>query len=356
MAMLASCVALPALAYHYSSTVLNPVGHLISPKTWAGMVGDANASVATSVATLERMGPAAFADVFFGGNAFQDFWIRFGIRSGTVFPGPLAATVGDFLLALTVIALALFFFVEMKLAVRLAAVAGRRSVSTALRLVVAATPVNAYCTVSAMMIGIGALTNGGLVLQGRYWLPVTASLGVVLFVHLPKILRAGPRRRARSALVTCAAAYSIIASAFGVAALQTNFYDAPRRGPTSDTIADIDRVSTPGKTRENVDSITMRHDESLRVSGYAIDMMTGLPPESVILSIDGRDRRARSDFFADPTLVRIFNDDALLRSRFNITLNRSSIGPGTHTLRCYVVDRKATYRLAIRRAIELRVL
>ncbi|MBD5635170.1 MAG: hypothetical protein IAI49_11895, partial [Candidatus Eremiobacteraeota bacterium] len=234
--------------------------------------------------------------------------------------------------------------------------ASARSPLTAIRLVLASTPVNVYCIVTAMLLGIGAITNGGLVLQGRYWLPVVTALGVVVFVQLPKFLRPGVRRRARAAIVTFAATYAVVASICGLRALQSDYYDAAKWTPTSDSIADIDRVSVNGGERSDVDALTIRKGQSLRLSGYAVDMMTGMPAQVVILSIDGRDRAELQRLRPDQHVASVFNDDLILRSGFDFDIARGTEERGTHVVRCYVVDRKATYRLAIRRTILLRVI
>jgi hypothetical protein len=354
-ALLAACVALPAIAYALATTAVTPLGHIVSARAWVASAGVRSPSLAGALASVLRNGLRTFGDAYFGGAAFAGFWAHFGMHGVTFFPGRSGSIVSDGIVVLSAITLVLFIAVESKIAIRLARVARRRSPLAALRLVASAAPVNAYCVVSAMLIGIAAVANGGLALQGRYWLPVVVPLGVVLFVQLPKYLNVAARRRAGLALVTVAATYSIVASLFGLGAIGRAFYEKPEAEPTVDSLADIDRVIVRGQTRENVDALTVGRDRAVGFSGYAVDMTTGLPAAVVLLTIDGRERATQHNFRPDQHLSGVFNDDAILRSRFTFTLPSATLRPGTHVVRCYVTDRNATYRLVIRRAIRLDV-
>ncbi|MBD5634803.1 MAG: hypothetical protein IAI49_10025, partial [Candidatus Eremiobacteraeota bacterium] len=145
LALFGACVALPAVAYVSSSTALAPLGNLVSPRAWAATAGVHAPSLASTVNSLYRNGSHAFGDAFFGGIAFQGFWLHFGMRSGTIFPRSVVAIANDVIVAFTVVALALFVYVELKIAFRLVRVASARSPLTAIRLVLASTPVNVYC-------------------------------------------------------------------------------------------------------------------------------------------------------------------------------------------------------------------
>ncbi len=352
-ALLVACAALPALAYELATTALTPLGHIVSARAWVASAGVRSPSLAGALASVLRNGLRTFGDAYFGGAAFAGFWAHFGMHGVTFFPGRSGSIASRGIVVLSAITVALFIVVESKIAVRLARVARKRSLLAALRLAVSATPVNAYCIVSAMLIGIAAVANGGLALQGRYWLPVVVPLGVVLFVQLPKYLNVAARRRTGLALATFAATFAIVASLFGLAAIQRAFYGAPHAEPTVDSLADIDRVIVAGRALNDVDGATVTYDRTVGLSGYAVDMITGLPAAAVILTIDGRVRDVRNIFRPDQHLVTAFDDDALLRSRFDFTVRTEMLSPGTHVVICYITDRKATYRLAIQRTIRL---
>jgi hypothetical protein len=353
--LLAACVALPLLAYERATTAWTPLGQIVSARAWVVSAGVRSPSLLGAFASVGRNGLRTFGDAYFGGAAFAGFWGHFGMHGVTFFPGRSGSIVSDGIVVLSAVTLALFAAVELKLAIRLGRVARRRSPLAALRLVASATPVNAYCIVSAMLIGIAAVADGGLVLQGRYWLPVVVPLGVVLFVQLPKYFNVAARRRTGSAIVTFAASYAIVASLFGLAAIQRAFYAAPHAEPAIDSLSDIDRVIVAGRTLDDVDAATVPPNRTVGLSGYAVDTITGLPAAAVILTIDGRERATQRDFLPDRRLADAFNDNAILRSRFTFALPSGTLGPGTHVVRCYVAGHNATYRLAIRRAIVLRV-
>jgi hypothetical protein len=347
-------VVLPLVAYRLSVTTLNPVRRLISPGAWVASAGAG--SLAALPSSMAAAGLHAFDDAFFGGIAGLGFWLHFGMRSGSFVPDDAVGPVRDLIVALTVLALALFAALELRLIPKLIAIARRRSPGLALRLATNCAPLNAYAIVTVMLIAIGAITRGGLVLQGRYWLPVVTSLGVVLFVALPRIARAGPRRRIRFGITCAAAAYSIVASVVALVAMNANFYEPPARAPTHDSVADVDRMRVASRTIARADTLDVRRGETLVASGYAVDMRTGLPARNVVVSIDGRDAGSAVVGLRVPKLAETFNDDALLRSGFDARIPTARLRPGTHLVRFFVASDSGSERLAFRREIHLRVI
>ena len=347
-------VGLPLAAYEVATTILNPVRRLISPGSWVSSSDVGSRLPTTWLARTAGDALHAFDDAYFGGVAGQGFWLHFGMRSGMLFPEQLLSPLRYAIVAATVVILGVFAYAELRMLRRLATVARRRSLAASLRLGVAATPLSAYLIVSIMLVTIGGVTHGGLVLQGRYWLPVMAPLAVLLFVGLPKLARPASRARLQFGFAAAAASYSIVAAAFGVAAVGSDFYHAPRHRPSADSIADIRRVSAGSRTFVDTDAITIARDEALDVSGYAVDMRTGLPARNVVVSIDGRDRGSGRVGRDDREVATTFNDDAIERSGFDIRLAPGSVESGTHVLRCYIAG--SSGRLAIRRAIRLHVI
>jgi hypothetical protein len=347
------CVGLPVVAYGLSISVLNPVRRLISPVAWVTSAG-ASSATDPAPAAIVSSGLHAFNDAFFGGIAGLGFWLHFGMRSGSFVPVGAIWPVRGVIVAATIVTLGLFASLELRLARRIGRIWHRRSAWLACRLTLRSAPVNAYVIVTVMLVAIGAITRGGLVLQGRYWLPVVTSLGVVLFAHLPKLVKSGPRRRLRLALTCAGATYSVIASIVALLAMNADFY-GPTGTPTHDSVADIESVRVTTTSMLALDEPSVRRGAVVTIGGYAVDMRTGLPARNVVVSVDGHDREIARVGRAVPRLAEAFNDDAILRAGFDCHLSTANLATGVHVLRFFVSDNPKIDRLAFAREIRLRI-
>jgi hypothetical protein len=294
--------------------------------------------------------------VYLGGDAFMEFWQRFGIRGATVYGGAARQTIADVLVACTLLIACGLLLRTWSVMRRLAVVARRRSALRAAQLFFGNAVVNVYALVTLIMLGVYIESRGNMWLEGRYWLPVivpTVALGVAI---VPRLFRGRVRRRAAFVIAASWALYAAVSAPFALAALDRSFYHQPAQTLKNEAYAQILDVKPQGAcARMAAATLSVRRGCKLVLSGYAIDSERGLPARDVFLTVDGR-RALRATTMTPSPLVRdVYGDDELADSGFTATLDTASLSAGRHTIALEVVERRAPRGLPAQDVISFEV-
>lgn len=315
----------------------------------------AGAFGAISVAhAYERISPLAiisinatnFAEYFWamfaGGLTFQSFWSTFDLRGRTIFGQfpTLDLVVTSILLASTAIIATVVAAQQLGVARRLWQIARRKGIWKVVQFLANDVVLNAYVLLTLLLFSVSSITNGLLVLQGRYWYPVAAA---VFAFTLTRVARSFPRRQSSHVLtIFCGlfCAYSAVASPVALSALQNDFYTSHGGAPKRE-LGEITHVFVNG-LREGAQRIRIHASDSLSLSGVALDSSLGLPAEDVEVRIDSESTqfRAHTNLNSDK-LVDVFNDPLLRSAGFEATVPIKRLGVGTHRITFLARERRA---------------
>jgi len=281
-----------------------------------------------------------FVDVFVGGDAFDSFWFRFGIRGATIFPSSIIPSLRAGLVLAGTIVFTLLTVVSIRRYTFVWRHKRRPTLARIVRTVVSNVPFNAYLAVMLVELIAATLSSGRLTIQGRYWLPAILGITIAIFAGLPRLVPPVARRRATVSLAACAALWSAGSSATALFAMGRNFYGTPPPSPRFSTVAGIDGAIDGHGITWAPDAINLRAPSSLRFSGYALDTITGLPATQIAMRIDGRTeiRIARLGI-ARPELAALFHDDAIRTCGFEGTVPSELATKGSHTVTFLVRQR-----------------
>ncbi len=338
---LLACVVLP-IAAAYSGRYFSPIGSLNAPP--AGTIfahGDALERVRIVATDVMRSVSAAFL----GGPTFDGFWFHFGLRAGTAFPRAATGALTALLVALTVLAVAAWMMSQLRLVRRLRRVTERYGVSRALRFVGTDPSLNAYALLTALLVSISAMTNGDLMLQGRYWYPVLVPIVILSVRSFGAALP--PSRRRLAVSIACAfwLVYSAIAAPSAVVAMDRDFYHTRDTVPTSE-LGQVETVAIDGRIVDRND-LRVPPRSVLAVRGDAIDTSIGLPATDVRYRVDGGAERRAASQLPDRTLVVIFNDQSLAKSGFRFAVATRGLAAGPHEIMITAHERRAPAGLPI---------
>lgn len=281
---------------------------------------------------------AGVADTYVGGTAFQSFWMHFGVRGATIFPGYVVAVLAPLIIGLTLLTAVVITRVQVRIVATLLAAARRGKRVTFIRLSTGAPWIVLYCTITTEIFAIYALSRGSLALQGRYWAPVLVPLFMMVLLTVPRIVRTAHRPRIARALVTAFSAYTTVTAVAAAFALQSHFYTPSHERPYRNTVSAVDSATTDEGILQFDPALTLAR--TTRVSGYAIDMKTGRPADRISIRIDGRSSHINvRTHLLRPDVAEIFHDDELRESGFDLRLIPASLQPGIHVLAFYIVER-----------------
>ena len=324
-------LVIPLLVFAVSNRYLNPVSGIESPLAWVhrtrSIVPDATAAGWNVV----RLAVDAVGE-YLGGSVFYGFWFGFGFRGGHYFS---QRTFGPIFQAVTVVGIASFFMAERLIWKRISFVARAFGWSKAVCLLVADHPVNLYIVTTAMLISAHVLSNGALELEGRYWCAMLLPLALVTLRSIPRPLPRVARRVVTIALAGVMAAYSLTTSAVAVRAMNADFYG--HRRPQHESVADILELRSAGASSNQPHLLDLRQPQGVRISGYAIDMLTGFAAKNVYVQVDGRKRIAAAQVGLPYLLLaQIMNDDRVAATQFVIHVPARSLAVGRNRLRLFV--------------------
>jgi hypothetical protein len=336
--LLAATFLVPLCAV-YVATHVSPAGSAVPPKL--SVFRASGSSLTQRLADFGAFVVLGLRDVFAGGDAFSDYWFRFGYHPiDSIFPGPFARLARASLVAASLATLALFVARERFVLGRLVAVARKRSPVAALRLFAGDPVLNVYAFVTLILLSVYAYSNGFVWLEGRYWLPVLIPTIAIVTVRNVRIFKR-PVLRRRVGLVFAAAwaAYASIGAPLGLAAIQRSFYTSPRPSahePYADILSVVpDRACA---IAANAATLRVRGGCVLRVTGFAIDGTRGLPATDVFLLVDGVRRGRARVGLPSPRVVYTYNDRALARSGFDARLPTAALTPGRHDIGIAIVE------------------
>ncbi len=350
-------MALVPLSAFAASLCVTPVSRLSAMGPFVqGRLEHASAH-GTSVGKLAQAVFLSAINVYGGGSAFDGYWLGFGSRGAHIFSGTGLQNVRYALVIISLTTVMLFASTQYRLLKRIATVGRRRSVTAALLLITSAFAVNLYTLVTLMLLAIQATSNGDIELQGRYWLPIMVPTAVIVFVYLPKFYRRREQRRsAVRILAGTMACYSIVASIAAMAAMRTDFYQAPKLIARRDTFARVVTIQAAGQRPQAIPGmIVVPRGRAITVRGYAVDMVTGLPAIRVSLAVDRGPRRYAKTRLQSFPISQYLHDDAIRASGFNVQLSPKAMMPGLHRLRLEIDDPELVTPLPIGWPIDVNV-
>ncbi len=301
---------------------------------------------------------AGFGDgidsAFLGGDSFTDYWSRFGERGETLFPGAFGSVVRA---AIAVAMLVLFTLVaanQLRIVRRIARVVRCRSVLAGLRLATGSLFWNVYVLTALVLIYAFVQSNELIWLEGRYWLPLIVPM-IVLSAGFANGFSARLRPALRCGFLGPLAAFSILASANGIAAIDRAYYRAPSHALGYDPVASVVDIRRSGIREAIGGTVPLRRGDDLDVHGYAVDPFTGFAARTVFARVDGgAARRPATVGLSCSFVAEAYSDDRLVNSCFVLHVRRSDFEPGLHRLRLYVADPGFT-ALPLRDDLVLRV-
>jgi hypothetical protein len=349
--------AVVPLAAAYLSFHVSPVGALADAAGYVSSIASGrHASSVAKVSTLAASFTHGIVDAFLDGTGFESFWFRFGVRGGTIFPRPMVDVLSLAFQFLTVFAWICFASGSIWFISRLARIARLRSPLAAARLAMANVPVAIYVLTTFSILLIYSMTGGGLALQGRYWLPVMVPLIIIILSVMPRGLELRRRRVVAFIVAAVFSAYSIGASGFALAAIDSQYYSASRDHSAPNSLSDVETLTAGDRTTDELDGIVTMPRGDLILRGYDVDSRSGLPARGIIATIDARVRVAGIVGIARPGIASTFHDDALRNAGFEIRVPATLLTPGHHSIRITLNDPRLGGEIRIARELHVAVL
>jgi len=275
------------------------------------------------------------SSAFFGGESFQDYWLRFGERGETLFPARIYHLVSPLVLAAMLACFVLVGAGRLHVVRRILRVFRKRSFLAGLRLTTSSLPLNIYVITTCVLTFAFVQSNEVLWLEGRYWLPLIVPL-IVLGSRLGDAASPPVRPLLRRVFLGGVAAFCAVSALFGIGAIGRAYYQPAAAVLTFDPMANIIAVRRSGEAVTATAQVSLRRGESIDITGYAIDPRTGFPARSVFARIDDGARLQAKVGLPLPLVENAFSDDRILDSGFELRLRADRYGLGTHTLRLYV--------------------
>ena len=336
---------LPLAAFALSNRYLNPVSGMESPFAFVSRTRSTLPSAGFTFGDTIRLTADALTQGL-NGTIFRGFWFSFGFRSGHIYFKDVA---GPILGAFTICGFVTLGLADFLILKRLTRVARRFHPMTALRLLSAGHPLNLYIVTSIVLISAHVLTGGVLELEGRYWFPLLLPLAIVALHTVPRPLAHKLRRSVVLKLSVALAAYAIFAGSVGLRAMNADFYE-PLSTQQREPVAEILAMRSEDASSSDPYSLILRRPQTVHVSGYAIDMLTGLAARNLYVDLDGHTRIGASQVrLPYAAVARTFNDDRVGATRFTIELPARALGVGRHELRFFVGDLTRSNGIPFRR-------
>ena len=123
--------------------------------------------------------------------------------------------------------------------------------------------------------------------------------------------------------------------------MNADFYG--RRSPQREALADIFELRSAGNTSNQRHLLNLERPQPVRISGFAIDMLTGFAAKNVYVEVGGATRiKAQRVGLPYPEVAQIFNDDRVAATKFIIDVPATALVVGRNKLRFFVGDRLGT--------------
>ena len=289
---------------------------------------------------------AGFVSNYLNPNGLESFWIKFGVRAGSVYGGLFARVVLFVLATLSCMTIILFAMSRYATLLRIRVVASRSGILRASSLVAGDVVLNTYLLTTAILFAVFALTDGQLQLQGRYWYVVLVPTLALSIVSIPKFFQPRLRSRISFGFALGWALFAVISAPLGIAARERDYYSARSDTPKHE----LGEISGVRDDRGRIyDPSSMRVDGSrtLRISGWVIDAERGLPPLAVRVNVDGApvpDARVGRRTYE---VYRTFNDPLLMDSGFEASIPLDRLSCGAHEIVVRIPEKRAPGGLEI---------
>jgi hypothetical protein len=319
----AALLAIPAAAsYVATRAFLQPAAGGVCQLEPGLAVARAHGASAVIAFLLNGLG-TAFANTFLNGTGLQSFWLYFtAYRDApiTIVTPWITGALLDVASAFSLVLLVLFLLRLMQVARRLAAVARRRSLGSALRVATGNVLINGYLAFFAIIYAFETYVGGYIPLQGRYWLPFVAGLWLITIDCAPRALPAPLARKFGTFVSTALLGFVLVAAAFSLPSLYARFYaNATPLSAADETLADV-RVSRAGG--------------DLVFAGYAIDRRNAVAVSRTVLRLDGR-RELATTAVPDPA-AQCDLEKTVLSSGFEARIARADLVHGSHDVEIFV--------------------
>ncbi len=249
---------------------------------------------------------------------------------------------------------------------RLGRLARKKKQWTALRLVVANTPINLYFIFIAFMVFFFALTNNALRLSGRNWFPVMEPAFLLGFLYAP---RAIPNRRFRSVfgatILALLALYATVGSYYAALSVHDRYYGAPYLPPLSalapghKTEISIQRVfsapidnaiDAPIDTEQQVIQGDVYH-----IAGWAADVDRRRAAGGVIALVDGRDEFPATYGYSNVPISEQLHNFLYYWAGYQFFIPTNNLSVGPHTVSFFVVSSDLKESFATRQSVHFTV-
>lgn len=172
--------------------------------------------------------PGGFLEIF-EGRTHLSFWGIFGwMDTPIVFIDPTITALARHLIrAGTALALVLVVARLIQVSGKLARVARRRSVGTALRIAVSNPLVNSCLLFTAAMFGLYFRHGNQFGYQGRHWWPLLVPIFLMTLVYAGRALPPAIRRRYTLGMSTALLLYGLIGGYFALSTIHNRYYGPP---------------------------------------------------------------------------------------------------------------------------------
>ncbi len=259
----------------------------------------------------------AFANTFLNGTGLQSFWLYFtAYRDApiTVVNPFVTASLLTIISAFSLVVMTFFLVRLMQNGYRLAAVAKRRSLRSALRVATSNVLINGYLVFFVIIYGFEMAVGGYIPLQGRYWLPFVAGLWLITTESAPRALPGRLGRTCGKFLSTALLLCVMVASACALPSLYSRFYaNSSPLAAKDETLADV-QVSRLG--------------DIVRFSGYAVDRRNAARVTQSVLRLD--DHRIVQTRTVESARLACDTEATLSDAGFEAQVKQTSLAPGRH--------------------------
>lgn len=331
---LAAVGLLPVLAT-FAARYAVPVTRIATPSNVApSAVLRPGVPLGVNVDELAGYAARALGQAYLSGPAFRDFWMNFGWNGTPYFRTESLHEGAGALLGLASAATIVLMLIRCVTALaRLWRIVRRRSPWTAMALVGRDVVANAYVVWSALVIAVFAVSRGTFAVQGRYWLPVIATVLALGIVYVPRLVKAAQRRRIAFVFAGAWLAYGIVATPFSLAAMESRFYRSPGAvAPNPSAVAFYRALDLRGNVSRPAGAVVKAGDPLL-LEGWAIGTCERSPVVGIGVLVDGRMATAATYGIARRDVADDVNDDAALHAGFRARLNTRALRLGRHSLR-----------------------
>lgn len=339
---LGACVLLPLAVFLAEPRTLLVTS--MQPPRWTAI--EQTAPLAQHIITFLTFVAGGISDNYLGGHGMESYWMKFGVRAGSVYDGPAKSAILFVLAVLTCTVSLMLILRQWSVLRAIGIIARRRAWIAGLRLVANDVLLNTYVLTTVILLGVYALTNGEMTLQGRYWYPVLVPTLGLTMVAMPRILSRRFRRQLSFFAALSWACYAGISCPTAIAAREKDYYGSHAGVPQND-LTEIQSVRDERGRPYDPADLRITDATSLTISGWAIDAQRGLPASTMTLLVDGKSASVVSVRMRSYDVFRTFNDPVLMNSGFRATVGIATLTCGLHRAALVTHERRIPAAIAL---------